>query len=140
MDLRAGAPTLTRTLAVLALLLLSACDRRREVETGEGGPYARRVARTIPQIEEATGLKFKRTPKLEMRSRAQVREFLVKKFDEETPAEQLRSEERAYKLFGLIPDTLNLRQFLLELLTEQIVGYYDPTTKVLYVVEGAPEE
>lgn len=124
----------------MALLLLAACDRRRELETGSDGPHARRVARAIPQIEEATGLKFKTPPKLEMRSRAQVREFLVRKFDEETPAEQLRTEERAYKLFGLIPDTLDLRRFLLELLTEQIVGYYDPATKVLYIVEGAPDD
>ena len=26
---------------------------------------------------------------------------------------------------------------MLELLTEQVVGYYDPATKVLYVVDGA---
>ena len=28
----------------------------------------------------------------------------------------------------------------MRVLTEQIIGYYDPKTKVLYVVEGAPEE
>jgi len=123
--------------AALLLLLVAGCDRRRNV--GEGA-YAERVADAIPQIEKATGLKFKTAPKLETRSRAQVREFLVKRFDEDTPAEQLKAEETAYKLFGLIPDTLDLRKFLLELLTEQIVGYYDPTTKVLYVVEGSPDD
>src|SRR6185503_8994365 len=41
---------------------------------------------------------------------------------------------------GLIPDTLDLRHFLLDLLTEQIVGYYDPETKVLYVVKEAPAD
>jgi hypothetical protein len=123
--------------ATIALLLLSACDRRKNL--GEGA-YAERVSEAIPAIEQATGLKFKTTPKLETRSRTQVRDFLLKKFDEETPAEQLKSEEMAFKLFGLIPDTLDLRKFLLELLTEQIVGYYDPATKVLYVVEGAPDD
>jgi hypothetical protein len=127
-----------RCLLLLAALLAGgACDRRRDV--GEG-VYARKVDEAIPQIEKASGLRFKTRPKLETRSRAQVREFLVKKFDESSPAEQLRSEEVAYKLFGLIPDTMNLRGFLLELLTEQIVGYYDPTPKVLYVVEGAPND
>lgn len=126
-----------RLAAVTALMLAMACDRRRNV--GEGA-HAERVAQAIPEIEKATGLTFKSQPRLEMRSRAQVREFLLKKFDEATPAEQLRTEEVAYKLFGLIPDTLDLRKFLLELLTEQIVGYYDPGTKVLYVVEGAPDD
>jgi hypothetical protein len=91
-------------------------------------------------IEKATGLRFKTPPKLEMRSRAQVREFLLAKFEESSPAAQLRGEEMAYKLFGLIPDSLDLRKFLLDLLTEQIMGYYDPMTKVLYVVQEAPED
>lgn len=124
--------------ALLALLLIAAaCDRRRNM--GASGDQ-RRVDEAIPQIERATGLKFKRPPKLERRSRAQVREFLLAKFDESTPAEELKAEETAYKLFGLISDTLKLRPFLVELLTEQIVGYYDPGVKVLYVVEDAPDD
>jgi hypothetical protein len=123
---------------VLPLLsLVAGCDRRKNVGAGA---YTNRVADAVPQIERATGLKFKTPPKVDVRTRAQVREFLVAKFNESTPAEQLRGEERAYKLFGLLPDTLDLRRFLLELLTEQIVGYYDPATKVLYVVEGAPDD
>lgn len=125
-----------KTLFVMLGLLVAVtgCDRRQNL-----GPEGlqRRVDMAIPQIEQATGLKFKTPPKMETRSRAQVREFLLNKFNETTPAEQLRGEEAAYKLFGLIPDSMDLRRFLLELLTEQIVGYYDPATKVLYVVAGA---
>jgi hypothetical protein len=47
---------------------------------------------------------------------------------------------QAYKRLGMIPDTLNLQKFLIDLLEEQIVGYYDPKTKVLYVVSDAPKE
>jgi len=122
---------------VMLLAVVSGCDRRRNV--GEGA-HARRMAEAIPQIEKALGLKFKTPPTLQTRTRAQVREFLVNKFNETTPATLLRGEEMAYKLFGLFPDTMDLRRFLLELLTEQIVGYYDPATKVLYVVDGAPED
>ena len=46
----------------------------------------------------------------------------------------------AYRLLGLLPDTLDLRAFLLDLLTEQVAGYYDPKTKVLYVVDDASAE
>jgi hypothetical protein len=124
-------------LAALLLLSAGACDRRRNA--GASG-YVSRMQDAMPKIERATGLAFKAPPKLETRSRAQVREFLVRKFNESTPAEQLRGEEMAYKMFGLLPDTMDLRRFLLELLTEQIVGYYDPETKVLYVVDGAPDD
>jgi hypothetical protein len=104
------------------------------------GPYAREVADAVPRIEESTGLKFKRPPKVEVRSKEQVRDFLLKKFDEDTPAEELKGEESAYKLLGLLPDSLDLRKFLLAVLTEQVIGYYDPSTKVLYVVNGTDEK
>jgi hypothetical protein len=35
---------------------------------------------------------------------------------------------------------MDLQKFMLELLSEQVVGYYDPKAKVLYVVEGADEQ
>jgi hypothetical protein len=124
-----------RGLAVLAVGVVCAC------RGGDGqGPYAREMASAIPRIEAATGLKFKTPPRLEVRSREQVRQFLVKKFEEETPAQELAGEEAAYKVLGLLPDSMDLRKFLLAVLHEQVVGYYDPATKVLYVVEGADEQ
>jgi len=123
--------------ALLFLLTATGCGRRRNV--GASGDQ-RRVTEDMPQIEEATGLKFKRTPKLERRSHEQVRQFLLATFNESQPAEEVQAEETAYKLLGMIPDSMHLRDFLIDLLTEQIVGYYDPKTKVLYVVEGAPED
>jgi len=111
-------------------LLLSACNQKSET------PYAAEVAKAVPAIEKAVGLKFKTQPKVETRSKDEVRAFLEKKFDEDQPALELAGAERAYKLFGLLPDTIDLRRFMLGLLAEQVIGYYDPSTKVLYVVSG----
>ena len=124
----------TRTLfALLPLSLVTACDRGPG-DTDEA--LARHVSRVVPRVEEAVGLAFKTPPKVEARSREQVREFLEKEFSEQQPAEQVKGEEAAAKVLGLIPQSMNLQAFLLELLTEQIAGYYDPSTKVLYVVKG----
>jgi hypothetical protein len=123
--------------AAAALIVAAACSRGQDAGSG---PYAREVADAIPRIEQATGLRFKTPPKLEVRTREQVRDFLLKQFDEATPATQLAGEEKAYKLLGLIPDTMNLRAFFLRVLSEQIVGYYDPKAKTLYVVNGADEQ
>src|SRR5262249_53144101 len=49
------------------------------------------------------------------------------------------NQETVYKLLGLIPDTMHLADFFVKVLTEQIIGFYDPKTKVLYVVKDAPE-
>jgi hypothetical protein len=95
------------------------------------------VGDAVPRIEKAVGIPFKTPPKVQRRSKEDVRNFLMQKFNESMPAAEISGIERTYRRFGLISDTLQLRPFMLELLTEQVVGYYDPSTKVLYVVDGA---
>jgi hypothetical protein len=124
-------------IAVLLVAILCAC--RGGAKPGDG-PYADKVATAIPLIEKSVGVKFKTPPKLEIRSRQQVRDYLVRKFNETAPQQEIAGEEATYKLLGLIPDTLDLRKLLVNLLTQQIVGYYDPATKVLYVVAEAPQD
>ena len=119
------------------LSLVSACESQKpKLE----GPYAEEVALAVPMIEKAVGLKFKVPPKVEMRSKAQVREFVLKQFTEAQAVRDIVGQEAAYKRLGMIPDTLKLQPFLTNLLEEQIVGYYDPRTKVLYIVEGAAKD
>jgi hypothetical protein len=125
------------TAFAFGLLLVAACEKPKPKSEG---PYAAEVAQAVPMIEKAIGLKFKSPPKIEMRSKAQVREFVLKQFTEPQAVRDLTGQEAAYKRLGMIPDTLQLQPFLTNLLEEQIVGYYDPRTKVLYVVEGAPKD
>ncbi|MDP9201625.1 MAG: hypothetical protein M3P26_06800 [Gemmatimonadota bacterium] len=119
------------------LSLVSACESQKPKYEG---PYAAEVAQAVPMIEKAIGLTFKTPPKIEMRSKAQVREFVMKQFTDPQVVRDIAGQEAAYKRFGMIPDTLKLQPFLTNLLEEQIVGYYDPGTKVLYIVEGAPKD
>jgi len=130
---RAGAIVVVGT-----ALLVSACGgrERRRLE----GPYAKIAGDAIPRIEEVAGLTFKTDPRIEPRSRDEVRTFLERRFREDLPDEEIAGTRAAYRRLGLIPDTLDLRAFMLDLLTEQVVGYYDPETKVLYVVQEAPPE
>jgi hypothetical protein len=123
--------------AVVTALAICACSSKPQTYTG---PYGKQVADVIPKIEAAVGLKFKRPPKVETRTKEQVREFLLKEFTDSSKVRDLRNEEIAYKRFGLLPDTLQLQKLLVNLLEEQIVGFYDPKTKVLYIVNGSPED
>jgi hypothetical protein len=118
-----------------ALLTLLACGKGDDAD----GPYAARVREDIPKIERATGLEFRTPPRVESQPRDSVRAFLERRFNEDLPASELNAMERAYKTFGLVPASMDLRRFLLDLLTEQVAGYYDPKAKTLYVVEGGDE-
>ena len=122
----------------VAVVAFTACGRGDRVTTK--GPYATEVAQAVPMIEKATGLKFKRQPVLESRTRQQVHDFLEQRFKDDVSDSVITGEEILYRRLGLIPDTLDLRAFELRLLTEQVVGFYDPRTKVLYVVDGAPSD
>lgn len=123
------------TLAALAFV--ASCRRS---PAGDQTPYADRVATDIPQIEKAVGVPFKQPPKLEIKTRDEVRAFLVAQLDDSATQRDLAGRAATYKVLGLIPDTMNVRKLFLDLLTEQILGYYDPKTKVLYVVKGAPDD
>jgi hypothetical protein len=93
-----------------------------------------------PAVEQAAGLRFRTPPRVAMRSREQVRAYLAGKLDAELPESRARGMEAAYRLFGLIPDSVRLRPLLLELLSEQVVGYYDADSAMLFAVTGSPRE
>lgn len=105
-----------------------------------GPPYARQMAEYTPQVEAALGLKFKTPPVLEVRTKDQVREFLLKHLQDSIPQRELAGQTALFRALGLMHDTLDLQKLFVPLLTEQIIGYYDPRTKVLYVVDGAPKD
>ncbi len=128
-----------RRLVVAAVVITAAC-RREGPEKAQHGPYADRVAEDVPLIEKSVGVSFKRPPKLEVKSRDQVRAFVLAQLDDSATQRELAGKEAAYKVLGLIPDTMNVRKLFVDLLTEQILGIYDPKTKVLYVMNGAPDE
>ena len=125
-------------LAAALVIAAGACSHSDAASTN--GPYARQVAEDIPIIERGTGLKFKRPPVLETRTRAQVRDFLEAQFTSDESAQELAGKQAFYSRLGLIPDTLDLKSLFINLLTEQVEGFYDPHTKVLYVVDSAPPE
>jgi hypothetical protein len=62
---------------------------------------------------------------------------VLHKLDEELPAEKARGLQATYRLLGLLPDSLDLRALLLDLFTEQIVGYYEPDSTTLFVVANS---
>ena len=129
-----------RARVVLVAALLGALSGCKHGDASLATDYQTLVANAVPKVEQAVGVKFKRPPRAELRSRAEVREFLVKQFEATESKSQLAGQEALYKVLGLIPDTLHLGPFLIDLLTEQVVGYYDPATKVLYLNRDAPAE
>ena len=108
--------------------------------TGEPAALRALADSLLPTLERLSGLAVTGPVRIEQRSVAQVRAYVEAQLAEELPPAALDGVQSTYALLGLIPDTLDLGALLLDLYTEQIVGYYDPESKTLYAVEGVPPE
>lgn len=124
----------------LVALLAAACGRQERASVPYDGPFADQVRRSMAQIERGTGLRFVRSPVLEERTPEEVRGFLEQEFSTSAQAKDLDRQAAAYRLLGLLPDSVDLRTLYLDLLGEQVVGYYDPKVKKLFVVRGQPAD
>jgi hypothetical protein len=117
-------------------VLASACGG--EPVPGNGAGLEQMVDSLLPRIEAVSGMRALGPVRIERRTTAEVLAYVERQVSEELPPPVLDGIARTYALLGLMPDTLDLRALLLELYTEQIVGYYDPQTDVLYVVDSVP--
>ncbi len=128
--------SLASRLSPLALLALLACRGEPRDTTGER-TLGQLVDSLVPVVEEAVGLKFKTRPRYALRTSEEVREFVNRKLAQDMPPERFRNISRAYQFLGLLPDSVDLRSLMEEVLTQQIAGYYDPDSTMLYGRAGA---
>ena len=102
-------------------------------------PKAASVAATLDEVlketSEIRGLAVLRPVKSGAQSRAEIERMLLRRLEEDKKAERMRAGELAAKKFGLLPADFQLRPFLVSLLTEQILGYYDPKTQHFYLAD-----
>jgi len=125
-----------RRLAFPLAIGLAACRGEAPGHAGDAA-VAALIDSAVPQVERAVGMKFSQPPRYAVRSKEQVRRFLLEKLEAEYPDERVRGIEQTYQLLGLLPDTIDTKQLLLGLYAEQVAGYYDPDSTTLYIVEGA---
>ncbi|PYP82000.1 MAG: hypothetical protein DMD25_00120, partial [Gemmatimonadetes bacterium] len=113
-------------------MTLGGCRERAQAVQGEA-ELKDMVHRMMPAVAQTAGLRFKSEPVVLRRTRQQVRDYLIHKFDEDLPPAELAGLQSALRLFGLIPDSLELRPTMIDVLTEQVAGYYDPDSNALYI-------
>jgi hypothetical protein len=86
-----------------------------------------------------TGLPIKKEVKRKLTSREEVVSYLTKHMNDED-TQRLRRSELVLKKFGLLPRDYDLGKLLVDLLREQVAGYYDPKTKTVNLLDWVPIE
>ena len=102
----------------------------------KAGDLQGEVTALLPKVEDAAGLKFRKPPKVASQSSEQVQKFLVDQFARPEVRRDLDAKIGVWKRLGLVPDSVDVVALLTKLLAEQVVGFYDPKSKTLFVVEG----
>lgn len=136
-----------RSAVALVLVALAACggDSSRAaggggsaaiVDAGSPADLADAVAEMMPALERLSGLDRIETLRVRRQSREGARAYVELRLNEELSPDEREAVRRTYVALGLLPDTLDLDALLLDLYTEQVLGYYDPSERTLFVVSG----
>jgi hypothetical protein len=102
--------------------------------------FAAAADEVLQQMSEIIGLKVRSSLKKTLRSREEIHAYVIKQMDEDKDPAERYAGKRSAEAFGLIPKGFDLDNFMVDLLTEQIAGLYDPQTHEFYIADWIPLE
>lgn len=92
----------------------------------------------LQQMSEITGLKLETPLKKSLRSREEIRAYVLRQMNEDETPEERYADAKSAEAFGLLPKGFDLDSLMVELLTEQIAGLYDPKAHEFYIADWIP--
>jgi hypothetical protein len=100
--------------------------------------FATAADEVLAQMSEITGLELSGPLKKSVRSREQIRAHIIQEMKEDKDAAERLAGAKSAVAFGLLPKGFDLDSFMIDLLTEQIAGLYDPKAHEFYVADWIP--
>src|SRR6185437_3250747 len=73
-----------------------------------------------------------------LRSKQEIRDYLIREEKEDKNEAQRYADTKSLEAFGLIPKGFPLDSFMLDVLTDQVAGLYDPKAKEFYIADWIP--
>src|SRR5271170_86760 len=104
----------------------------------DNSEFAAAADEVLQQVSKITGLKQLTPVKKTLRSREEIRAFVIREMDEDKNPAERYAGARSAEAFGLIPKGFDLDNFMVDLLTEQIAGLYDPKAREFYIADWIP--
>lgn len=134
---------------LLAVLILAASGLALTHSTGHAEPQRTAVANSsvrnaaivattaavLKETSEIRELAILRPVKSGAQSRALIERMLVKNLNEQLTTVQMHATEVTLRKLGLAPSGFEFRPFIIELLTEQVAGYYDPRAQEFHLAD-----
>ncbi|HYH00748.1 MAG TPA: hypothetical protein VD837_16565 [Terriglobales bacterium] len=112
----------------------------RRISPQEAQELLRSVDEILQFVSKDTGLAIKHPVKRKLASREEVRNYIEDRMKDDEDRRRLERSEVVLKKFGLLPREFNLKVFLVDLLKEQVAGFYNTKDKTVYLLDWVEPE
>ena len=134
--------------AAFFLLFSIACSvaAQQTATSGQGGAAPAKsealaaADEVLQQVSVITRLQLLSPLKKSFRTQQEIRAYVLKHMKEDKSQDERYAAERAAIAFGLVPRGFQMEPFMVDLLTEQIAGLYDPDDREFYIADWVPLE
>jgi hypothetical protein len=100
--------------------------------------FAKAADEVLVQMSQILSLPIKEPLKKTLRSKDEIRQFLIREEKEDRTDAERYADSKTLEAFGLIPKDFPLDSFMLDVLTDQVAGLYDPKGKEFYIADWIP--
>lgn len=128
--------TISRRVVVLVALSCAALTITGiavQADSSSVDPRLAKADEIATRVSTLRGLAVKRPIKRGVMDKAQIRARILERMDQEYAPAELAAEEVAMKRLGMLPAGYDYKQEVIDLLTDEIAGFYDPWDRQLYI-------
>ncbi|MGH9492669.1 MAG: ImmA/IrrE family metallo-endopeptidase, partial [Terriglobales bacterium] len=106
-----------------------------KISPREAQELLRSVDQIVKFVSEDTKLPIRQPVKRQLASAEEVKQFFSERLREDKEAQRVERQEAVLKKLGLLPRKFDLRSFFVDLLEEQVAGFYDEHTRTVYLLD-----
>ncbi len=128
-------PCFPAAFLLLPILAAAQAAPKPRIDAAQAAALFRSIDAILHFDSRDTGLAIHHEVKRRLLTREQVVALLKQKMDEDKDTARVERSAVVLEKFGLLPNGFALRPFLLELLGEQVAGFYDSKTKTVNLLD-----
>ncbi len=89
-------------------------------------------------VSRLRALDIKQSVKSSFKNKDEIELSVIRDLDENTPPEEFEASQKTLLKLGLVTKSFRLRDYVVQLLREQVAGFYEPKTKEFYLAAWLP--
>jgi len=102
--------------------------------------FLRAADEVLVQMSQILDLPIKEPLKKSLRTKQEIREYIIQESKEDLTDAERYADDRTLEAFGLIPKGYPLDMAMIDILTDQVAGLYDPKGKEFYIADWIPAD